>query len=200
MAATPVPYNPTTNPTPQAGSGAYGAVPGVLNIPQNIYSQVNSAVPGLQPAAGNSASAITSQTAGVINPDVANQLQAHAAAMGIAGGGGVGQTGSFTSNNFLASLGENSQDQQNTGIANYLKFLGGVGQTQTDPNLAFQVSQQNAVDAAAPNPAAAAQQQQTDFDNYLKMVRGVNNSGFQPAGESNTQFAANPGEWDNLLR
>lgn len=191
-------YNP--NPAPQGGSGAYGGVPGVLNLPNNIYSEVNSAIPGITPAGGNAASAITSQTAGVVNPDVTNQLQAHAAAMGLSGGGGVGVPGSFTSNNFLASLGENSQDQQNTGIANYLKFLGGVGQTQTDPNLAFQVSQQNAIDAAAPNPAAAAMQQQSDFDKYMKMVQGVNNSGFQPAGESNAQFASNPDEWNFLLR
>lgn len=191
-------YNP--NPAPQGGSGAYGAVPGVLNLPNNIYSEVNTAVPGLTNAAGNAAGAITAQTAGQVAPDVANQLQAHAAAMGVGGGGGVGVPGSFTSNNLLASLGQNSEQQQQSGIENYLKFLGGVGQTQTDPNLAFQVSQQNAIDAAAPNPAAAAAQQQSDFDNYLKMVRGVNNSGFQPAGESNAAFAANPGEWDNLLR
>lgn len=191
-------YN--SNPNPQSGSGAYGGVPGVINIPNNLYSEVNAAVPGITPAAGNAAGAITAQTAGQVAPDVANQLQAHAAAMGVGGGGGVGVPGSFTSNNLLASLGQNSEQQQDTGIANYLKFLGGVGQTQTDPNLAFQVAQQNAVDAAAPNPAAAAMQQQNDFDKYMKMVRGVNNSGFQPAGESNANFAANPGEWDDLLR
>lgn len=191
-------YNP--NPTPQGGSGAYGAVPGVLNLPNNIYSEVNTAIPGLAGAAPNAAGAITAQTAGLVAPDVQNQIQQKAAAMGLGGGGGVGVPGSFTSNNFLASLGQNSEQQQQSGIDNYIKFLGGVGQTQTDPNLAFQVSQQNAIDAAAPNPAAAAGQQQTDFDNYMKMVRGVNNSGFQPAGESDKMFATDPGEWDNLLR
>lgn len=173
------------NPTPQGGSGAFGAVPGVLNLPPNIYSQVNTAIPGLAPAAGNAAGAITSQTAGVVNPDVQNQLQAKAAAMGVGGGGGVGQTGSFTSNNFLASLGENSQQQQQSGIDNYLKFLTGVGGTQTDPNLAFQVGQQNAVDAAAPNPAAAAGEQVSEFDKYLKMVRG-GGSGYGPTASDGT--------------
>lgn len=163
-------YNP--NPSPQAGSGAYGGVPGVINLPNNIYSEVNTAIPGYQNTGAGAAGVIGSQVQGVVNPDVQNLLQTKAAAMGVGGGGGVGQPGSFTSNNFLASLGEDSQTVQQSGVDNYLKFLTGVGQSQTDPNLAFQVSQQNAIDAAAPNPAAAAGAQQSEFAAYLNMVNG----------------------------
>lgn len=159
-------------PSPQAGAGPYGAVPGMINLPTSIYSQVNSAIPGFQNTGAGAAGVIGSQVAGQVAPDVQNLLQTKAAAMGVGGGGGVGVPGSFTSNNFLASLGLNSEQQQQSGVDNYLKFLGGVGQTQTDPNLAFQVSQQNAVDAAAPNPSEAVAQQQNDFDKYMAMVRG----------------------------
>lgn len=163
-------YNP--NPTPQQGSGAYGGVPGVINLPTNVYSQVNQAIPGFSGTGTGAASVIGSEVNGVVNPDVQNMLQQKAAAMGVGGGGGVGQPGSFTSNNFLASLGLTSMDQQKAGVDNYLKFLGGVGGAQNDPNLQFQVSQQNAVDAAAPNPAAAAEAQTAEFQSYMDMVKG----------------------------
>lgn len=186
----------TPYPTPQAGYGAYGGVPGQIGIPTDIYSQVNSAIPGLAGVGAGAAGVIGGQVAGVVNPDVQNLLQQKAASMGVGGGGGVGVPGSFTSNNFLASLGETSQQQQQSGVDNYLKFLGGVGQTQTDPNLAFQVSQQNAVDAAAPNPAAAVAAQTSEFDKYMNMIKGGGTTG--PTGVSWTgvtgqTFTGTPG-------
>lgn len=178
----------------QYGGGAYGAVPGPLNIPQNIYSQVNQAIPGFSGVGSGAAGVIGSQVAGQVPPDVQNLLQGKAAAMGIGGGGGVGQAGSFTANNFLASLGQNSEQQQDTGIQNYLKFLGGVGATQTDPNLAFTVAQQNDVNAAAPNPAAAAYVQQNDFEKYMNMVRGNSGpTGVSWTGNAGQTFAGTPG-------
>ena len=173
-------YNP--NPTPQAGSGAYGGVPGIINLPTNIYDQVNKAIPGFNNTTNTTAGVIGSQVNGQVAPDVQNMLQQKAAAMGVGGGGGVGQTGSFTSNNYLASLGLTSMDQQDKGVGNYLKFLGGFGATQNDPNLQFQTSQQNAIDAAAPNPAAAASAQAAEFQQYMNMVKGGNNNFSGPLG------------------
>jgi hypothetical protein len=186
----------TPYPTPQAGYGPYGGVPGQIGIPTNIYSQVNSAIPGFAGTGTAAAGVIGSQVAGQVSPDVQNLLQQKAAAMGTSSGsGGVGQPGSFSTNNFDASLGLTSQGQQQQGISNYLGFLGGVGQTQTDPNLAFQVSQQNAVDASAPNPAEAVAAQTSEFDKYMNMIKGGGNmnTGVSWTGGTGQVFPGAPG-------
>lgn len=188
------------NPQPQTGAGAYGAVPGVLGLPTNIYSQVNTANPGLNVTGNNAANVISDQVKGVVIPDVQNLIQNKAASLGVSGGtgGGTGAPGSFISNNWLASLGRTSMDVQNEGVNNYLKFLTGVGGTMTDPNLAFTTEQQNSINAAAPTPSAAAQQEKDDFDRYMNMVKGGSQKQqqnyFVPKGVSSDN--ASSGQWN----
>jgi hypothetical protein len=155
-------------PTPQGGSGAYGSVPGVIGIPDNIYQQVNSAVAGAAKLAPDAAGVIGSEINGQVTPQTQDFLQNKAASMGVASG----MPGSgFQTNNFLESLGLDSQALQSKGVSDYLSFLGGVGATQTDPNLAVGVATQNAVDAAAPNPTAAAMTNKNFFDQYLASLK-----------------------------
>lgn len=166
------------NPAPQYGAGPYGAVPGPLSVPDNNYTQFNAAIPGFKGTGTAASGVINSQIAGQVNPDVQNLIQQKAAAMGTSTGtGNPGMPGSFSSNNALANLGLTSTSLQNTGMGNYLNFLSGVAPTLTNPDLAFTTEQQNAVDAAAPNPAAAAATQQNEFDNYLKTVHGGGQNG-----------------------
>lgn len=162
------------NPGPQAGSGAYGAVPGVLSLPPDIYSQVMKSFPGLTQTGTAAAGTIGSEVQGQIAPDVQRQLQDKAAALSVSSGagGGPGTAGSFGQNTLLESLGLNSQQQQQQGINSYLQFLTGTGSTMNDPNLAASIEQQNALNAAAPNPAVAASTQQNDFQKYMQMITG----------------------------
>jgi hypothetical protein len=64
----------------------------------------------------------------------------------------------------------------------------------TDPNLAVNVATQNAVDAAAPNPSAAAAENQSVFDKYLAALKGGGVNHFQPAGGLDNRS----GVWDYL--
>ena len=169
--ATPTLPTYNSNPAPQQGSGAYGAVPGAIGLPPNTYSQVNAAVPG---AAGNAQAAsgvIGSELSGNLSQGTQNLLQDKSAAYGV----NIGQPGGTPGNtlslqNFLGSIGLTSENLAHQGIGDYLNFLGGVANTQTSPALAADVATQNAVDAAAPNPTAAALTQQSFFERYLAQM------------------------------
>ena len=192
----------TSNILGQGGAlpgNAYGSVPGPIQLPTNIYSQVNSAIPGAQAAGAGSAGVINSQINGQVNPETQNLLQDKAAAMGVQSGQPTTGTGNtFSNNNFLQSLGIDAQNQENTGVGNYLNFLQGVGSTMTNPNLQFEVSQQNAIDAAAPNPQAAAQMQQFQFQQYLQSMSNPGGGtgaygGQQPPNGASVQRAGQTG-------
>ncbi len=174
-------YNVT--PAPQAGAGAFGSVPGIIGLPPNLYEQVNKNIPGIAPAGGKSASVINSELAGQVSPEVQNMLQQKSAAMGFT----AGVPGSdFQKNNFTQSLGLNADQLQHQGVADYLSFLGGTGSTMTDPNLAVGVATQNSLNAAAPNPGAAATENMNEFDKYLKSLMGGGTGGhFQQPGLDN---------------
>lgn len=145
-------YNYNITPKPQSGSGTYGAVPGVIDLPPNIYSQVAD-IPGASNLAPQSAKFIGTELAGQISPEAQSMIQQKSALAGIRSGM---PGGSYAENNNLLNLGLTSEGLQRQGTQDYLSFLGGTGAAMTNPNLAFEVAQQNALDAAAPNPAAAA--------------------------------------------
>ena len=147
--------NYNVNVDPQSGSGAYGSVPGLIGLPPNLYSQTAGQFPAVNQGGTNATNFIQSETAGQVAPETMNLLQQKAAEMGVAGGSpGSG----FSANNFTESLGLDSQNLAHQGVADYLSFITGQGNQMTDPNLAFGVAQQNAVDQAAPDPSAAAAQ------------------------------------------
>lgn len=171
-------------PSAQAGSGAYGAVPGAIGAPPSIFSQVNSNVPGAAGLATGAAGNIASQEAGALSPGTQDLLRNNAAAMGISVGQPGGAPGNTISNeNLLTNMGLTSEGLTNQGDQNYLSFLGGVGQTQLSPNLLTDIASNNATMAAAPNPAAAAAQQQQQMIQYFNMLRGPQ----LPAGSTGTE-------------
>lgn len=182
--ATPTLPSYNVNPTPQSGSGAYGAVPGAIGLPQNTFQQVNAAVPG---AAGNAQAAsgvIGSELSGNLSQGTQNLLQDKSAAYGVNIGQPGGQAGNTLSlQNFLGSIGLTSENLAHQGVGDYLNFLGGVGAAQTNQGLAVDVATQNALDAAAPNPAAAAAQQQSFFEQYLNQMSNPA-GGSLPAGST----------------
>ena len=172
--ATSAPY--AFNPAPQAGSGAYGAVPGPIAVPPSEYEQLGNLLPGLPGLTAGASGVVGSQLAGQLSPGTMNLLQDKAASGGVAGGySGSG----FQQNNALASLGLTAEGLQQQGVSNYTNFTTGLGSLQQNPNLSFEVASQNALDAAAPNPAEAAQLQLSEFE---QMMAQMNN----PAGGGKT--------------
>ena len=166
-------------PGPQGGNGPYGAVPGAIGAPPSIFSQVGTAVPGSTAAAGGALGDINSELGGVLSPGTQNLLQNKAAALGVSVGQPGGTAGNtLTNQNLLDNMGLTSEGLANQGIGNYLGFLGGVGQTQLQPNLLADIASNNATMAAAPNPQAAAQQQQNLMMQYFNLLHGQS----QPKG------------------
>jgi len=178
---------------PQTGSGAYGAVPGATTVAPNTYTQVNDLVPGgLNPLTSGVASNIQSEIAGQVPGSVQSQLEEAAATQGVASGApGSG----LATNNLLESLGLNSEALTQKGTADYLSFLTGVGSTTTNPALATDVAQSNATLAAAPNPTAAADQLQKNYQQQLVQARGGYGAGYSTnpsyAGFTNPNTLAN---------
>lgn len=159
------------NPIPQGGSGAFGGVPGQLGLPTSIYDQLRQNVPDYSGLTKTATGNIGSELAGRLSPGTTNMLQDKAAAMGInlgMPGGAPGNT--LTNQNFLTSLGLTSEGLAHQGLTDYNSFTGTAGSQQTDPALANEIATQNALDAAAPNPAAAQSYAKQLFDQYLGMT------------------------------
>jgi hypothetical protein len=194
--ATSAPYN--FNPGTQAGSGAYGSVPGTIGVPPSEYEQLGNLLPGLPGLTGSAAGVVGSELAGTLSPGTQNLLQDKAAEFGVNSGmpwTTPGNTLPFQ--NFMNSTGLTSEGLSQQGVGSYLNFATGLGGLQTNPNLAFEVASQNAVDASAPNPADAAQMQLSEFEQYMNQMNnpaggsgGIGGyqwgKGYQPPGE---------GEW-----
>ena len=182
----PVLANYSANPTTQAGSGAYGAVPGAVATPPSTYEQLSGVLPQLSSLTNQNANLIGQQMSGVVPTDVIKQIQDQAASWGVSSG----MPGSGLSQNMsLRNLGLTSMQEQQTGQNNYLNTASGLGGLQLDPSLLTSLGQYNATMAAAPNPQAAADQQMQDYLQFL-------NPAFvsQEAGASNLyRQLTNPG-------
>ena len=171
-------------PNPGGGAGPYGMVPGQIGAPPSIYSQVGQVAPGLPGLTAGSAGNIASEIAGTLSPGTTNLIQNKAAAFGVNAGTPGGTPGNtLPLENLLDNTGMTSESLSSQGNANYLNFLGGVGQTQLAPSLLTDIASNNAINASAPNPAAAAQKQQQLLQQYLYMLNNAN----KPAGPTGYQ-------------
>jgi hypothetical protein len=186
------------NPAPGGGAGAFGAVPGQLSLPTSIYDQLKSNVPNYSALTTSATGDIGSELAGRLSPGTTNMLQDKAAAMGINLGQPGGQPGNtITNQNFLNSLGLTSEGLAHQGLTDYNTFTGTAGSQQLQPELQSDIALQNAVDAAAPNPAAAQTYAQQLFDKYLSQnsnpAGGTQNATwFTPAGAPASVHLPNP--------
>ena len=192
-------------PAATGGQGAYGSVPGATAAPPSTYQQassVYSGLPGLTSAAGD---VIGSELAGTISPSTNRNIWDAAAARGV----NLGQPNSPLSNEIGLNLtGTTTQGLQATGEANYLSFLSGLSNTQLSPSLLTDISQSNATLAAAPDPAAAAAEQQAQFDKYYQQSRSPAGYGagqgynLSPSysGFPGAQPAVTAGNYQSLVR
>ena len=145
------PYN--VNPSPQGGTGPYGAVPAPIDLPPSQYQQASTVLPGLPQLTAQAGGVVQSQLQGQLSPDVLNQIKNQSAVWGQ----NSGMPGSGLGNNLsLASLGLTSLGEQQSGLQNYQNLLTGLGSQLLNPSLESDIASRNANLAAAPDPAAAA--------------------------------------------
>lgn len=173
----PTPFNSrnilaaTTAGTGTTGSGtAYGKVPGPINIPPSVFSQLSGAVPNFGALTSGTSNLIGSQQAGNISPQTMNALKAGAAEFGVSSG----MPGSgLESNQLFGNIAGFSEGLQQKGIQNYLALISGVGPTMTNPNLAAEIAARNADLAAAPDPTKAAAAQLDLWKKMFDYSRGA---------------------------
>jgi hypothetical protein len=179
-----------TNPGTQSGSGAYGSVPGAINIPPNIYQQLGTVDPQLAAQTGSLNETILNELQGELSPETINQMQQKAAQFGVSSGMPASQ---FAGQYGQYMLGQNVEQNQRQGIQDYLSMLKGVGATLTPQQLAAEIASRNATMSAAPNPAAAAQQQMQDWQNRFNQMAGSTGTGASPAGGTTNRGTLMPG-------
>jgi hypothetical protein len=160
--------------------------PGVISAPPSIYDQLKENVPNYGNLTAGASGAVGNELAGRLSPETINLLQDKGASMGAAGGIPGSQ---FSNNQFLASLGLASENLQHEGIGDYNNLTSTVGATQQNPNTLVDIATQNAIDAAAPNPAAAQSYAQQLFDKYMKQqnptpTQPFGGNYFTPAGST----------------
>lgn len=181
----------SSNPAPQSGSGAFGKVPGVISTPDSTYDELNQNVPNYRALSAATTGNIQDELAGHLSHGTQNLLQDKAAAFGINSGLPGGTPGNtITNQNFLNSLGLTSEGLAHEGVLDYNQFSGTTGNQQLNPELAFGVSSQNAIDAAAPNPAAAASYSQSLYDKYLNQEEGPARTAQINAQNNNPNWAS----------
>lgn len=158
------------SPSPTAGKGAFGAVPGQIGVPDPA-KDLAAQLPGLSNLNQQASDNILTQLKGEVSPDTIRAIQDASASWGVQSG----MPGSgLAVNAGLRDVGQTSENLQQQGQQNLNAMTSSVSNTQTaSPELQAQVAMQNAANAAAPDPTAAAQYSQSLFDQYLRMMNPV---------------------------
>lgn len=162
------------NPQPQAGSGAFGAVPGSLGLPQP-YENLSGVVPNLGALNKTASGDILSNLQGTLSPATEHALQTASATFGTASG----MPGSGLSYNSLyGNIAGASEGQQAQGLQQYNSFIPTASGTQTvPPGLQTQIAGTNASNAAAPDPSQSASYSEQLFNQYLNQLKGPGGGG-----------------------
>jgi len=157
------------NPPPGVGAGAFGRTPGAVGPPPSTYAQVGNVAPALPQLTKSATDVVGSELSGQLSPGTINFLQDTAARFGISAGmPGMG-AGGFGSNQFLRNLGMTSEGLSQRGVQDYQGILGTLASTQLQPGLEYEIASQNAINAAAPDPRQAAQEQLKLMQQYYNL-------------------------------
>lgn len=157
------------NPTARAGQGTFGAVPGVQMAPPSIWDELNQNVGGYGGLDASATGVINSQLAGYLSPSTQRNIQDYAAARGVS----LGQPNSPIMNEIGMGLtGTSTEQLQNQGLTNYNNLTSTLAGTQQNPQLLAEIANQNAVNAAAPDPTAANLYAQRLYEQQQQGARG----------------------------
>lgn len=175
-----------------------------------LYNQLNKAIPGLSGLQANAAANIGSALAGELPPDVLNQILTNAAEFGVASGTGGGgrdvadiAPGSLAGHAGLRSLGLSSLDQTRWGAGALTSALAGAPRVDLlNPASFFITPEQqqeanwlNSLISAAPDPEAAFQRALSL--NSAGMNRGFNS--IPPAAPGAPGGAGAPSSTTSML-
>lgn len=157
------------NPSPQAGAGTFGAVPGAIGMP-NPSADLASVYPNLSGTNRAISGNIMSGLMGQLSPGTVNAIQNATAAWGLSNG----IPGSGLQQNVGATqIGKTSEALQQQALQNYNQTVPTISSTQTvSPTLQTEIAATNAQNAAAPNPTASASYAQELFNQYLSRLSG----------------------------
>lgn len=173
------------NPAPHGGVSPYGSVPGSVALP-NPAGDLGAVYPNLTGANEQLSKNIMSELRGQLSPETLSSIQDASATYGV----NSGMPGSgLAVNRNLRDLGVASQQLQGQGLSDYLNAITGISKTQTvDPALQVSTAQQNSVWNSAPDPEAAAKEQQRLFDKYLASTKAPSGGtgSYAPAGGGTT--------------
>jgi hypothetical protein len=143
-------------------------VPGAVGLP-NPAADLGALYPNLSGANEQVSKNVMSELRGDLSPETLNAIQDAAATYGVTSGMPGSQLAAFGG---LRNLGRTVADTQRAGLQDYLASVTGISNTQTvKPELQTQIAQQNAVWSAAPDPEAAAKEQEALFNRYLEKTK-----------------------------
>lgn len=161
-------------PSPQYGSGTYGAVPGVITAP-NPAEDLAAQYPDLFGTNSLISGNIRSGLQGNISQPDLNYMQDQAAGAAAASGmpGSNVRAGTLMGNRSARDIGKLQYQIQQDAIDNYNRTIPTISSTQTlSPQAQLEVAGTNATNAAAPNPAAAQSYAQQLYDRYKASASG----------------------------
>lgn len=154
------------------GGSPFGSIPTPTAVP-NPAAALAGQIPTLPGLNKQASGVIGSELMGQLSPDTRRAIADAGAAFAVGNGmpGTNALTGTLANNRTAATIGQTSQQLQHQGLQDYNSFIPTVSKTQTvDPALQADVQFQNAVNAAAPNPAAAQSYAESLFNQYIKAL------------------------------
>lgn len=193
-------YLTPTVASPASSSAIYGSKP-VLPSTQGLQSTMtnilNQAIPNYSGLAQQSSSIIGDAMSGRLPPDVQNLIRDNAATQAVLGGmpGSSNISGSLYGNRTLRDLGLTSLGRQDQGFKDFISILQGVSGTAA-PTFGQAQEQENAIAKfqAAPDPSAAAAEQERLFNKYSNPAAGTIGGGTSAKiPQYRTRMAGDPG-------
>lgn len=178
---------PTKHYSSSGGSGQanpiYGGIPNLpttQNLQSNLTGILNQAIPGYTGLTQSASSIISDAMGGKLPSDVQNLIKnnaaTQAAASGMPGSNAIG--GTLQGNRTLRDLGLTSLQRQDTGFRDLISLLQGVSGTAA-PTFGQAQDQANTIATykAAPDPEAAAREQERLFNQYSNPAFGTVGTG-----------------------
>lgn len=156
-------------PQPMTGQGAFGKVPGTIDLPLSRYAQVGNLYGNLPQATQQYLANAQTQMAGGIPKSDQDYMQQLNAEKAVAGGMPGAGAGTLYGNRSARDLGLLQYNIQNQGMQNYLTGLNTLGNLQLSPELQTGVASENAALLATPDPAEAFQKQLDLYNQGLRI-------------------------------
>lgn len=150
----------------------FGSTPAPTAVPSPA-ANLGAQIPGLPGLNQQASDVLRSELMGQLSPDTRRAIQDAGASWAVGNGmpGTNALPGTLAGNRTARDIGMTSQQLQRQGIQDYSQFVPAVSATQTvRPELQSEIGFQNAVNAAAPNPAAAQSYAEQLFNKYIKAL------------------------------